>query len=148
MVFKEDLKPESADAEKEGHHGPDGSGAGECQAGGVPGGRLAPLGQLPAVHARGKHLQPLVQQLRLALPLHTRTSKLTMCWVILTRCKLPSHCHIEHAQQPTTGTLSAIAAPAEPAGHSTQVNSIMGLSGWKAQQAGPTAKHESHVKRA
>ena len=51
-------------------HGPDGSSAGECQARSVPGGRFAPLGELPAVQARREQLQPLFEQLRAPLPLH------------------------------------------------------------------------------
>ena len=64
-----------AEAGDVANHGHDGGGAGEGQAGGVPGAGLGPAGQEPSVHGGCHHVQHLVQQqrprflLRLAPPL-------------------------------------------------------------------------------
>mmetsp|Transcript_17236 Transcript_17236/g.51597 ORF Transcript_17236/g.51597 Transcript_17236/m.51597 type:complete len:250 (-) Transcript_17236:702-1451(-) len=63
-VHQQILSVAVAEAGDVADHGHDGGGAGEGQPGGVPGARLGPAGQEPAVHGGGDHGQHLVQQHR------------------------------------------------------------------------------------
>ena len=86
----------------EDYHGPDSSCPCEGQAGSMPGSWLAPPGQLPAVHARREDLQPLVEQLRPPLPLHTHTpchKDPASCWHSMSSPKNRSLCQQSLMQQ-------------------------------------------------